>query len=1028
MGINRYMLPAEHNPGQSYIPQYVPLPIDDLDKALTKVEAELERKKQGAIKMGDKEWNNLSPDQKRYHELRTELDADVDKATNLALSDLMAPGARGRVNQQIADMTRKWSKQFKKGGEAYDMNANYSQRVALKKSFKDAGVPQATIDRYMMGYDSQYAAHSGIGPGGLHGEHNPYGTRTPATYVNVIEDFSKLAKEMNPTVLKNTAPGQGVWKVMEDFFEPGQLKWWQQQMVKDKETVKQLMPKMIAQAMTNAIRMSPKAMDSIYQDVIAKKMYRAHEGKGPEYYEFRRRGDDDLEAAVKQEISNYANTLGGIHKQYEHEVDQDQVLTKYPDKYLDGRDEETGKKKEPIILDIATNAVQHNNSYTSNPSVDKQTINGDDIIESLDSTIANSKGKADAAIKDINELVAEGGGGEQMFKSPEIFTASVDEWAKSGFDPNSPAAIPGMTGDVAQGFAGRIQAERQKIDNSRQYKEEVKNYVQDGLGPEHIKTQNGEYIRGLETIDDISENSLLTPEKSLDMLRDAVFEQVGLPQNNAYQLQNSLENIDGGFSWEDHDNGVYKKTEGGGSFISTGGTPGISPGASGYAPTTDPGRQASLIADQLLDKGHSRGEISDFFNAMKLVDSKNLDDIKSIGQKERELKKAKQKLRKEYVEKHPKSKLINRQTSSQNAVPFYKAKITPNGVRDIVLDKEKSTEALKVVTDYIDLVKQRTDLQWDGINVDDEGTKESEGKTTYANWLEENEADIKDITKDIEQLVTYSDDVIFNPETRLYEGGYLVTESIKNKDGGLSQVSFAVPEATIDPYRYNTTENDAVVAEAGKMWKNMKNNILDIGMAEPWKDNFDKYNPHAQIPSYMLNEQYKVLNERQKEINNNKARSESREYTPNQIAELREISRKKQVIMGKNQGVTSLPTEFKDVNGELRMYQTSVSQQIKEKDVNGNLIFTEEESNLNLKTLMSEEQTKEHMMNKFINDIVLSGRQYSTKDGHVFRGTVVDGEQGIYARFNDGKEKFGRSMWDLYKSWYDEKVEEAKSK
>jgi hypothetical protein len=973
MGINRFDIVPQEKFRQTYTPQYVPLPIDELDKALDKVETDIEQKKKSVLAFGDKEFNNLSPDQKRAHQLRAELDADIDEATNFALADAIEPGAYSKVKQHISDMTRKWTKEFKRGGRAYAMNANYNQRAALKKDMEEKGLPVSDINNYLRVYDSQYSANMGIGTRREDGAFNPYGSRNMSKYVDVQKKMSALAKDMKPSMFENLQPGDGQWKVLEPFFSGQRLEEWQQTLYKTKSKKKELTQKMIAEAITNAIYMDPEAMDYLYQQSIGEKYYKTGgEDGSPEYYAFRNRGDDEITAAVKTKIFNYANTLGNLYKQGEYMRDMDIKVNQLPASIIDKTYGKGGKKTEDVIVTEKGDNIQNDNFVLNNEQAESKTVNGDKIDKAIEANekVVQQRGQ------ELEQEVAKITGGMTM----DEFEAKYNE------DPNS---IPGLSAKSAKEIIRRKEVIDRDLATLGYHKVKVDEYIDANLDEDQKITLSPQGViekaiyNGENIISNISDNSAtLTDEKvveAFDLLTKigerprSILKGKDLESKLEFitdMLTRSIAPIDLDAILEDVDKGINPRVEGeknrknespaDQSLVAASSSP--APITANYRAVGGPSALDEYIGD-LMDANFDSSEIRDILNSIKGFDNnyfwKDQQDVLSnIYDERQKVLDRKEKLKEQYVEEKPELVRTNKAIEYSNMIPIYKSSYE-NGKIGFELDENRSKEGLDEVTKYLDVAESDVEIQW--------GDASSSYKT-LDRYEKENE-----VSGERERSVPmYSPYAYVNKDTGITEGGYLVKYTWKDDNDAIThEMSGVIPESRVHINKYNDKGQKEVVIAAGEDFEEMKSYMIQNGLGDPekpWSDDTKFYLKGGTIA------------ERAKFVNQN---GSIKAYVPEQVMVERQI-------------------------------------------INGTRPDIVETGNY---TLLNEEETQNIIMKDMITSRIFGGEIYRDKSiGAEFK---LDKDGNIMGIFPGGISARGKSLNEVYYNYelaLQQKAMEAKAK
>lgn len=314
-----------------YIPQYVPLPLEAIDRGITKRQNLHEENLASLDQLDDvfRKVNYLPQDKQlrdaELNNLRSQFEqfskeGDYSQARQFIrraanrFSENMASGPLGHIQKSYQN--------YYKDIEAIDKSNRPNQEKELAKQMR-------------------FKQYQGIDPtkGELFGQ--VYTNKPVAEYVNVLEEGMKYAKELKPSEIKSTSP----W-----FQTADGMRWLQ-----NSQKIEELPAEVIAQVSKYALLQNPKALESLAFTAQV-------QGRDPNEY-------------VPLAIENAANTLGAMYQRKNVANDQSmQQVDKYQYELAHGSPDD-----KPI-------------PYEGSSYIGKMYFDGFDAIKSLTEGDDNARG------------------------------------------------------------------------------------------------------------------------------------------------------------------------------------------------------------------------------------------------------------------------------------------------------------------------------------------------------------------------------------------------------------------------------------------------------------------------------------------------------------------------------------------------------------------------------------------------------------------------------------------------------------
>jgi hypothetical protein len=630
MGVNRYMIPAEYKARQTYVPQYVPLPIDDLDKAMKTKQAELDKMTAFGEEASALSLNPLKPDEIEYANWKKGVDDEVDRLTDLTLADTLPGKGYGKTRKDFIKFKQRVKRDLDpRLGKAGSIKSARDAHDAFFKKVDESDMSKSEKSAMKALYQSAYAEQGGIGtPSGESGAYQQYGTGDIAKRVDIYKTYGEgLAAKMKAAVRNNTVKGSGFWDIVKKYGQNDvDLESWQQLWKKNTAKFKTLAPQLIEKVVRAAIMGDQDAVDFISQRAELGTLEKNPEG----YYHRRDHRDPKFQEAFNSILNNYVGVLGQTYKQSEIEYDQDMKLFNFKDAGS-GAGKKAKTPDNPLIS--TTDAIQKNHPMLNKGTKKmKDGANFDQAFASSAEATTNERTAVNTQVKELFKGVTNKQGKEY---TTEDMLADL----ANGTLPVKDNGQPVISSGTAQTIKKKVDLINRDESNLKQIKANHDYWVRESLGDETNELLDNKYVvkNAKETITNLAVGTGIAEGKATDIINDLLNDRT----QGGYTVDKKIEAIRKDWNEEKNQDDFVHRS----SSIA----PGLAHGPGNWSPGSAPQFHASKYKKYLMNKGYSESDVNAVLGHIKNMSEDDANKLEMISHKRDRAIEAKQRMSDKYV-------------------------------------------------------------------------------------------------------------------------------------------------------------------------------------------------------------------------------------------------------------------------------------------------------------------------------------------------------------------------------------------
>jgi len=248
MAINPYFYVPKQPLQQTYVSQFAPLPLAQMERALAGRQRQQDVANQQAYEMLGKEFNFLEKDREKAFEAQNWLNQNLE---NLADKDLTTAEGRREKDRVF----REASKRFGRFGDIGSMQSNFSSRMAEIEAI-DKQLEKGDIDKETADAAKQFSInrYGGIGEGGELGRYSGYQQYAAAQNQDIFDIMNEAVKGVASDKISS-----GRWQEVPDPEGKGRM------FFKDSYTKEYVTPEEVQSIAMSSIQENPAVKSHLQQ-------------------------------------------------------------------------------------------------------------------------------------------------------------------------------------------------------------------------------------------------------------------------------------------------------------------------------------------------------------------------------------------------------------------------------------------------------------------------------------------------------------------------------------------------------------------------------------------------------------------------------------------------------------------------------------------------------------------------------------------------------------------------------------------